>query len=277
MIDRKNLEFTSFSLFLLIIISIFSVLTFQRNAKWFDESTLWEDAKLKSPSKSRPYTYAGIAYAKEKQFEEAYSNLSRAIILNPGDIEARYNISILYMELNRYDLAEIELKGAIESRPDLKEPYLALAELYAKTGRPGKATTILTGADTIWPEDIIIRLKLATSLAMSGKITKAKEGYRWVLARTPMETEAISGLGNIYMLEKKPALAISYYERAIRLRPDEPESIFNAALVLEELGETKKAAKYYALYIKVASSSPRPSSEAIMRARERIRIIRQDG
>lgn len=173
--DRKNLEIISFSLFLIIIITALCVLTFQRNSRWSVESTLWEDAKLKSPSKSRPYVYTGIAYAKEKQLKEAYSNLSKAIILNPDDMEARYNISILYMELSRYDLARRELKETIERRPDLKEPYLALAELYAKTGRPQKVVAILTRAYSMWPEDASIRRKLTIASEVRGDFNEAQE------------------------------------------------------------------------------------------------------
>ena len=153
MIDKKTLEISSFSLSLLIIISIYAAMTFQRNSYWADELTLWENAKLKSPSKSRPYTYAGVAYAKEKRLKEAYSNLSRAIMLNPNDIEGKYNLSILYMELKRFDLAEIGFKDAIESRPELKESYMGLFDLYAKTDRLNEAASILANAVSRWPNN----------------------------------------------------------------------------------------------------------------------------
>ncbi len=274
MIDRKTLEISSFSFFLLIIISIYSILTYERNSHWADELTLWEDAQLKSPSKSRPYTYAGVAYAKDKRLKEAYNNLSRAVMLNPADIEARYNLSILYMELGRFDLAEVGFKNAIESRPELKESYLALFDLYSKQDRPEKAASILASAQSMWPNNIGIRLKLATANARSGKLKEAKEGYNWVLKRARARTEAISGLGNIYMLEGNYTLALSYYEKAIELRPGDPVAIYNAALVSEKLGDNEKALKFYALFIKAASASAEPYNEAVRNARERVIQIR---
>ena len=277
MIARKTLELTSFTLFLLITVAIYCAFTFQRNFDWASELTLWEDAKVKSPSKSRPYTYAGVAHAKNKNLKEAHSNLSKAIMLDPSDIEARYNISVLYMEIDRYDLAEAELKSAIESRPELKESYIALAELYAKTDRVSDAADILTKADRVWPENLIIRLKLATAWAKSNRFKEAEAEYKWVLKRAPLATAAINGLGNIYMIQRKYSLALSYYERAIELRPDEPEAIYNAALILEELGDFKRAMEFYSLFINAASDSATPYVEAIKRSKQRIRILKESG
>ncbi|MBE9532235.1 MAG: tetratricopeptide repeat protein [Proteobacteria bacterium] len=274
MIDRKTLELATFSLFLIIIISIYATSAFLRNSKWSTDLTLWEDAKLKSPSKSRPYTYTGIAYAKDDKFKEAYSNLSQAIILNPNDIEARYNLSILYMELKRFDLAEVELKRAVESRPELIDSYMALTDLYAKTNRVRDAASILSIAKKRWPGNIVIGLKLATANARSGRLKEAKEGFEWVLERSPMETEALNGLGNIYMIEREPASALSYYKRSINIRPDEPEAIYNAALVSEELGRDKEAATFYALFIKAARSDNESYKDAITRAKEKIQYLK---
>ncbi len=273
MIDKKTLEIGSFSLFLLIIISIYAVLSFQRNSRWASELTLWEDAQTKSPSKSRPYTYAGVAYAKDKRHKEAYNNLSRAVLLNPADIEARYNLSILYMELGRFDLAESGFRKAIESRPELKESYLALFDLYIEQGRTGLAATIIESAASRWPDNVMIRLGLATTFARSGKLKEAKDGYNWVLKRAPARTEAINGLGNIYLDEGNYALALSYYEKSIELRPNDPVAIYNAALVSEKLGDNESAIKYYALFIKTASASGDPYKEAVRTAKERVLLI----
>lgn len=277
MIDKNKSEFISFSIFLLIIISIYGVSTFQRNSYWTSELTLWEDAQLKSPSKSRPYTYAGIAYAKEKRMKEAYQRLSKAVFLNPNDIEAKYNLSILYMELGRFDLAEVELKKAIKSRPELIESYLALVDLYTKTNQSKEAASILKEAISRWPNNIRLRMKLATTNAMRGEINAAIRDYKWILARVPMETEALNGLGNIYMLRKKPALALSYYKSSIKLRPSDPVPIYNAALVSEELGEYEKAAEFYALFIKTALTDKTRFNEAIKNAKKRIAFIKSKG
>jgi tetratricopeptide (TPR) repeat protein len=181
------------------------------------------------------------------------------------------------MEVDRYDLAERELKSAIESRPELKESYIVLAELYAKTNRVADATDILTKADLMWPENLIIRLKLATAWAKSSRFKEAERGYKWVLKRAPLATAALNGLGNIYMMQREYKLALSYYESAIKLRPDEPEAFYNAALVLEELGDFKRASELYTLFIKAASDSTTPYGEAIRRSKQRLRTLKESG
>ncbi len=269
-LDRKTIEIGSFSIILLSLVLIYGVLGFQRNSRWADEYTLWEDALIKSPSKSRPYIYTGVAYAKDKRFKEAYSFLSKAVILNPTDIEARYNLSILYVDLKRYDLAEGELKRAIQIRPNLKGSYIALSEVYSKQNRFIDTAKTLKRAFSKWPNSIEIGLKLATANAQSGKLKEAEAGYKWVLTRRANNTEALGGLGNIYMLEGRPTEALALYEQAIELSPGKPEPIYNAALVLDGLGNNKRAVEYYTLFIRAAETENKSYTATVKSARERI-------
>jgi tetratricopeptide (TPR) repeat protein len=276
-INRKNIEIGSFSAILAALVLIFSVSSYQRNSIWLSEFTLWQDAIIKSPLKSRPYIYTGIAYAKAKEYKEAYKFLSRAVIVNPTDIEAKYNLAILYRELNRYDLAEAELKRAITVRPDLKESYIALSELYFKQMRFASAAEILRRAIEKWPNYTAILLKLATANAQSGKIIEAEAQFKGILSLPNFQnnTEALSGLGNLYMLKGKMREALNLYERAISIDPAEPEPIYNAALTSEKLGEKERAIRYYALFIEAANASKEDYNDAVINARGRISYLKK--
>jgi len=57
MVKNKNKAISS----LLIIVATLSYLTYQRNAVWETEVTLWSDVMKKSPQKTRTYTHLGFA------------------------------------------------------------------------------------------------------------------------------------------------------------------------------------------------------------------------
>src|SRR3989338_7326240 len=73
-----------------ILTILFSVLTFARNKVWQTEFTLWQDAAGKSPQKSRPHIYLGLAYLEQNNLEKAFVHLSAAVHLDPNLAEG-YN------------------------------------------------------------------------------------------------------------------------------------------------------------------------------------------
>lgn len=72
-----------------------------------------------------------------------------------------------------------------------------------------------------------------------------------VLQRSPNDPAALNNLGNAYHTEGRLANAISAYESAIQIAPNQSEIYYNLAMVLSHLGETEKAehACRYALTI----------------------------
>jgi len=60
-------EEKKFKIIGIVLIACLSVLTYQRNAIWKDEFTLWEDVARKAPHKMRPYLNIGIAYSSAGQ------------------------------------------------------------------------------------------------------------------------------------------------------------------------------------------------------------------
>jgi uncharacterized protein with ParB-like and HNH nuclease domain len=60
LIGNKNLRLMA--VLLLTIVSVYSILTYNRNFVWKNEFTLWDDVIRKSPSKGRAYIERGNAY-----------------------------------------------------------------------------------------------------------------------------------------------------------------------------------------------------------------------
>jgi tetratricopeptide (TPR) repeat protein len=120
---------------------VLTVLTYARNEVWQSEETLWQDAKVKSPKKARPWNNVGVVYAKQRHLAEAIRELETAIRLEPTYLDGHLNLGQAYAVAERYRDAERELRIAIALSPPgdnaareaMKELHRVLA---AQSGRP---------------------------------------------------------------------------------------------------------------------------------------------
>ena len=125
----------------LIIIIIFSYLTYERNKVWKDNDTLYMSAEG-SESLSAMINVAGI-YTRKGQIEKAEKLYRKALDINDNAINAHQNLGILYMVKKNYDSAEIRFKKA--QQIDIKFPnsYYMLAKLKLLTNKTAEAITEL--------------------------------------------------------------------------------------------------------------------------------------
>ncbi|HEY5534013.1 MAG TPA: tetratricopeptide repeat protein [Ignavibacteria bacterium] len=125
----------------LIIIIIFSYLTYERNKAWKDNDTLYMSAEG-SESLSAMINVAGI-YTRKGQIEKAEKLYRKALDINDNAINAHQNLGILYMVKKNYDSAEIRFRKA--QQIDIKFPnsYYMLAKLKLLTNKTAEAITEL--------------------------------------------------------------------------------------------------------------------------------------
>jgi RND family efflux transporter MFP subunit len=81
------------------------------------------------------YNNLGVAYTKDKQYEQAINAYKRSLNLDPKFAEAHYNLASVYALQKKHDLAVEHYSKAIEHRRDFKEAYYKLAEVYNEQGK----------------------------------------------------------------------------------------------------------------------------------------------
>ncbi len=272
--SKTPASFKAAILTLIIICTVYAVATYVRNSVWADEFTLWEDVTGKSPMKSRGHTYLGLAHARAKNLKSAYLSLSTAVSLNPTDVEARYNMGVYLREVKKFPQAKAEFEYVIRERPDLIEPYLALAGIYADLGGDAKALELLSGARARWPDDTRVMLQAATAYGKSGKLREAEADFKRVLEIDGANGSAMTGLGNTYYLQGNLKKALEFYRLSADNNPSDPEPLYNIALIFERLGNYDEATSNYERFIKVASNYEDEYSGSIVEAKRRLGIIK---
>lgn len=251
---------------LAIITLVFAFLTFHRNSAWSNEFTLWENTVTRSPSKSRPHTYLALAHAKDESFNAALAEFRKAVDIDPLNVEALYNLGVLFMKTGQFEKAASEFKKAISIRPDLPESYKGITNIYLETGQYGLAARYLLDAMKFWPQAVWVHLNLGTAYARSGDIDKAEASLRRAIVIDPEDPSVNNTLGNVYMIKGLPGEALKLYIKAAEAPSGGPEPIFNAAMAYATVGDTKRAVAFYKRFILI---NPKGYDDSIMVAKER--------
>lgn len=117
---------------LCVVLSMY--LTFRRNITWHSGISLWTDSVQKLrlfnvnhniiiTPKVRPLVNLGIAYSRQKRYEEALSTFNQILQIAPYYHQARYFRAVALIKLQRYEEALRDLK-------DIEYLYKEVLPLY---------------------------------------------------------------------------------------------------------------------------------------------------
>ena len=98
---------------MVIIVIIYSFLTYERNKVWKDELTLWSDNASKTPHLARPFCNRGYAYSKLDQWKPALADYTRALEIDPDYVDALSNRGGAYGKLGQWDKTVTDCSAAI--------------------------------------------------------------------------------------------------------------------------------------------------------------------
>ncbi len=79
--------------------------------------------------------FTGVLLRQDKQFEQAFEYLSRAIHLRPRDQYTRYHLAAVYLALGKPKEALPLLEGVAKEIPDFSEARVLLATVYYRLNR----------------------------------------------------------------------------------------------------------------------------------------------
>lgn len=267
--EKIQLKLSSFDNKLWIIIGVivlvFGVRTFARNAAWKDAYTLYktdvenasESAHLHSllaasavtrirqePRLSQKEKRELVKEAEEQYLESlrilpnyisslnnlgmvyyTYLNspekaiplLEKATQLDPGYVEANYNLATSYAALNRYDEAEKAYKRSIELNPDFTASYTSLSNMYAHNKQFDKI------------------LKFNKEAIDKG----VKNDAPYI------------NIGNVYFMNGDTIRALPYLEKAIEVNWNNKGVNTFLANYYQSKGNTQKASYYFSLLSKI--------------------------
>lgn len=145
------------------------------------------------------------------------TELEKRLVNDPVDIAALSRLCVLYRRDNP-SKALLYCRRASEAEPDNIDHAIGYAAALVQAKEYAGASDLLKKLKSFAPENSAIRANLATALFELGRLTEAKDEYRW-------------------LTEKQPEKAVAFYFLAV---------------VHDRLGEYLDAAANYQQFLKIA-------------------------
>jgi len=266
--DNRRSTISSIAALTCIVLAYLAA-SYLRNMVWHDPYSLWKNTVSRSAMKPRPYTYMGLAYAKDGRLEEAAQYFSKATSLGSDTVETSCNKGVLFIKMKQYSRSISEFNNCLKQDPASFAGYLGLADALTESGQIPKAMQGLFAAanhPSFQSPDrqSQILFRLGTLYANAGRLDKAESYLTKAIKLDPRNPYALNALGNVYLINGWLREAANQYVLAVELKPDEPEPLYNAAITFERLGRHDKAVEYYNKFVAL---NPEGYDDALERAK----------
>ncbi|MFQ5877993.1 MAG: tetratricopeptide repeat protein, partial [Acidobacteriota bacterium] len=171
----------------------------------------------------------------------------------------------------RLEQARREYRRALELNPGRIDPHNSLAALAAREGRWEEAARHYRAILEIAPDFVEVRRNLGQAYMALGREEDARREWRTAIRLAPGAGLALADLCLSYLDEGLAAVAEPYCARAVRARPDLPETHFALGLVARSLRDRgrARAALREAARLWPAGHPGRRRAEAILEAMRR--------
>lgn len=116
--------------------------------------------------------------------------------------------------------AEQYLNQAIERKSDYDDAYLALAQVYDRSGRVGEAIARISTAVNASPQNVGLRFQLGYLYYQRGDYTNARDALSAAVAVSPNQANARYFLGLSFDRLGQTSAAIEQFETLLRLNPN---------------------------------------------------------
>lgn len=197
------------------------------------------------PQNDRAYFDLGYCEDAQGHTDTAAAAFRKALAINPHQFESHLALGLLLARKGDAE-AKKQLEAATQSAPNPPNPaataqaYRALARLLVQSN-PTEASGDLAEALKLTPETIHDTLLAGQIAENAGDNDIAEQEYQKVLAEAPSNPQAISGLTQIYILQKNYAKAEPLVRSALDRDPDSPALNAQLAAILSAQGKLPEA------------------------------------
>lgn len=224
-----------------IVACILSVLTFQRNTLYANETVFWQDVVRKSPRKVRAYLNLVEARFRQKDYNGALAVYAELLRYNPDAQEGYNGRALLLQKLNRTDEAFADYGKALAVKPDYIAALVNRGNLHRREKRFESAFRDYTAALSIEPEN-------TTALSNRGALFLLQKDYVSALADldravriNPRFVDGYINRGAVYLEQGLLEHAFKNYSQALALEPDNRDALYNRAIVYYRTGRNLPA------------------------------------
>jgi len=170
------------------------------------------------------------------------SLLEKALRLAPNDRRVKDRLVSEYIAQKKWKKAASLLEEIFSEEPDQQILY-SLLEIYESMPDRNRVIFTLRRILEVNPNDLEMRLKLASVLESSGNITRAIQEYEKLVKRMAKEDRLsiYKTLGYLYTEKGEIARAIENYLKALEMDKNDPNLYYNLSYLYEKAGRRERA------------------------------------
>ncbi|WP_259071544.1 tetratricopeptide repeat protein [Mucilaginibacter sp. X4EP1] len=176
------------------ILSAYAYGTYQRNKVWHTAETLWHDVSEKSPQNARGLMNYAVALIGQQRFNEAETNLRKAIGILPEYAFSYTNMGIIKEKEGQPELADHFYRMGVELGYKLPDAYYYYGVFLARQLRYREAEPILLEAIKLSPLYMEPRMALMNIYSMTARWEELKTQANQTLRLSPGNADVLSYL-----------------------------------------------------------------------------------
>ncbi len=239
--------------------------------KYDDAIKSFETAIHIDSTRAESYQNMAFAYIKKNDIKKAEELYKKVLELKKTDPKIYFTLGSVYYNEKQYQQAIGMFEKAIELDPNNKDAFSYLALAYDMTGDSQKAFAMYQKAIKNNPKDDDLKFNLGRLYFQKENWPNAIKTFEDLAQRRPTDYDVVYNLGNAYLyygdkitkerrqLEeagKKTskdkiqtlkdqekslyAKSVNYLEKAVKIKPDNPNAWYNLAVAYVRIGESKK-------------------------------------
>ena len=223
-----------------------------RDMRWTDRAraSALDALRLNADDPAVRYTLA-LIYRGMGRHDDALSEISRAILLQPSNDDLYRLRGRLHADLGRVEQGLADLTTAIRLRPGYWDNHRVAGLILYNAGRYGEAVPHFQRETELRPGHASAFQTLGTAYHAANQLAEALAAYERALALAP-SANTWSNIGLLHYAAGRYAEARRAYEASVKLQPREPVTRRNLGDTLRRLGLDARARAEYEAAIALA-------------------------
>ncbi len=230
----------------------------------------FRNAAQAMPKDAEPYYQLALAQMARREWKPAYTNLKKAVELNPKHQEAQLKLAELKMSTNdKVQIGEAQktVQDLVNGGQGNAEALDILAATEWKLGDQEDAEKHLEEAVAKFPAHLASAVTLAGLKARNHDLAGAEEILKKSASQTPPTADAFLALGQFYMKTGRMADAEAQLHRALQVDPKSAPALLTLAVVQIRNRKLDDAERSYAQLAALPDQQYKPYHASFLSAR----------
>jgi len=210
------------------------------DGKYLQALEEFKEAQRLAPTDARILSQVGDCYVLLKRYSDAIASYQSAIEANQTLLPAYINLAQVYRILGNSDLQVNTLKKAIQRNPKEVAPYMAVAELYVRSGSGDKVAPLFNDLRSATDNSAMSSIAIADFYRAIGDTQNAKSELQQLLTKDAKNDVARIKLIEVHINRQEWDEAEKLNDEFLRLHPKNPQvRLFHSRLLFVRGNKTE--------------------------------------